>query len=291
MLKYPGVATFWIQSESFPTWLLVLDRSFVQALHLVGGSDAKTYLQAMRDQGCDLSLINRVIERIGLGKVFYSNSIWPTPQSPSDVVLISGSLEYVRKHSQLATNPTLVLCEDHIRGKVTKFGGTFRWFHLRQFWGSTSFKAFLGTNISTFQPERTELRRTIAHILDHGIRPTVRSADYKDALPVSRLLHPYALQDEVLYRSSFTSTGWGSRSLPSNELGVAFGLPSWLRRGLLVSSLPVVPIQILDGCLRGILPQITACHVLPRITLPLRAIKLGFQVYRSSCRMFGLTVL
>jgi hypothetical protein len=130
MLKCPGIATFWIQAESFPLWLLALDRSFVQAIHLIGGSDAKSYLQEMRSRGCDMSLINLVLGCIGLGKVHYFSLSCPAPQDPSDVVLISGSLEYVRLHSQLATNPTLVLCEDHICGNVTKFGGTFRWFHL-----------------------------------------------------------------------------------------------------------------------------------------------------------------
>jgi hypothetical protein len=187
MLKCPGLATFWIQAESFPLWLLALDRSFVRAIHLIGSSNAKSYLQEMGSRGCDLSLINLVLGRIGLGKVHYSNLSRPAPQDLSDVVLLSGSLEYVRRHSQLATNPTLVLCEAHIRGNVTKFGGTFRWFHLRHasFGGSTLFKAFLGTNIGTFQPERTELRRTIAHILDHGLRPITRHVDFKDAIPAS----------------------------------------------------------------------------------------------------------
>jgi hypothetical protein len=74
MLQYPGVGTFWIQAESFPLWLLALDRSFVRAIHLMGGTDTKSFLQAMLARGCDLSLINLVIGRIGLGKVHYSNS-------------------------------------------------------------------------------------------------------------------------------------------------------------------------------------------------------------------------
>jgi hypothetical protein len=101
----------------------------------------------------------------------------------------------------------------------------------------------------------------------------VRPADYTDALPVTRLLHPHSLGDEVFYRSSFSCSGWGSRALSDDELGVAVGFPSWLRRGLQLSFLPVVPIQILDGCLRGILPQITARHVLPTITLAAPAVE------------------
>jgi hypothetical protein len=224
---------------------------------------------------------------IGLGKVHYSNLTHPNPQSSSDVVLISGSFAYIRKHSQAATNPMLVLCKDHIRGKVSKFGGTFRWFHLQHasFGGSTLFKAFLGTNIGTFQPELTKLRRTIAHILDHGIRPTVRHVSFKEAIPATRLLHPSGLQNEVIYRSSFTSTGWGSRSLSVDELGMAIGFPSWLRRSLMLASFPVVPIQILDGCLRGILPQITARQTLPTITLAAPVVE-SHQTWLPSLQKF-----
>jgi hypothetical protein len=163
-----------------------------------------------------------------------------------------------------------VLCDTHIRGKVSKFGGTFRWFHLRHtnFGGPTGFKAFLGTNIETFQPELTDLRRSVAHVLDHGIWPTVRKSDFLGAIPAVRLLHPSALTTEVLYRSSFTATGWGSRSLTPDKLGVAFGFPSWFRHdGLSVSSFPLVPIQILDGCLRGVLPQVTAKQPLPKLSV------------------------
>jgi hypothetical protein len=54
--------------------------------------------------------------------------------------------------------------------------------------------------------------------------------------------------------------------LTSNELGIAFGLPSWLwHSGQQVLSFPLVPLQILDGCLQGILPLIAAAPVLPMI--------------------------
>jgi hypothetical protein len=49
-LTYPGAATFWVQAECFPLWSLALDRSYVHALYLVRGLDAKSYLQAMRDR-------------------------------------------------------------------------------------------------------------------------------------------------------------------------------------------------------------------------------------------------
>ena len=57
-LRSPGLSTFWVQSEGFPLWLLSLDWSFVQQVHLVGGSNAGTYLSNMRSRGFDLSLLN-----------------------------------------------------------------------------------------------------------------------------------------------------------------------------------------------------------------------------------------
>jgi hypothetical protein len=87
----------------------------------MGGSNVNLFLQAMRAGGCDPSLVNLNIGWIGLGRVQYSNLISPTPQGQGNVVLISGSLEYIQQHSQLATNPMLALFDDHIRGKVGNF--------------------------------------------------------------------------------------------------------------------------------------------------------------------------
>jgi hypothetical protein len=72
--------------------------------------------------------------------------------------------------------------------------------------------------------------------------------NFKEAIPASQLHHLHALQDQVIYPSSFTSTSWDSQTLSMDELGVAFGFPLWLCQGLLlVSSFPVIPIQILHG--------------------------------------------
>jgi hypothetical protein len=97
LLSYPGEANFWIQAENFPLWLLALDRSFVRTIYLMGGSNAKSFLQEMRLQNCDVTLINLVIGRIGLGKVRYSDLPRRTPQDPSDLVLVSGSIEYIQR--------------------------------------------------------------------------------------------------------------------------------------------------------------------------------------------------
>jgi hypothetical protein len=150
LLKHLGAATFWVQAEGFPLWLLALDHSFVKQVHLVGGTDAGSYLGLLREQGCDLALMNLGMGRIGLGKVKFHTHL--DSIQAGDVVLLSGSIDYIQRHSQHAVNPTIVVCADHIRGRITKFGSKFRWFHLRHssFGGSTSFKAFLGTNVENF---------------------------------------------------------------------------------------------------------------------------------------------
>ena len=268
VLQSLGLSTFWVQAETFPLWLLALDRSFVRQVHLLGAVDASSYLSLMKTRGCDLALINLALGRIGLGKIRFAALEGDFAPARDDIVLISGRIDYIRHHSTHATNPTLVICDMHIRSKFSKLGSTFRWFHLRHasFGGSTAFKALLGTNVGHFEPKRSVLRRSIAHILDHGIRPRSRSEHFVGGIPATRLLHPENLGVEILYRSSFTSTGWGSRSLNVDELGIAFGLPSWLRHpNLRFDTFPFVPIQILDGCLRGVLPLVDLHPSLPVI--------------------------
>jgi hypothetical protein len=55
--------------------------------------DAGSYLDMMQALGCDLSLINLTMGRIGLGKVHFS--MHQNSAAPDDIVLISGSLDYI----------------------------------------------------------------------------------------------------------------------------------------------------------------------------------------------------
>jgi hypothetical protein len=76
-------------------------------------------------------------------------------------------------------------------------------------------------------------------------------------------IHPDDLGRIVAYHTHYSATGWASRSLSPDEVGIAFGWPAWARQGSQLSSaLPSLPLQILDGCLKGILSSIPRDYLL-----------------------------
>jgi hypothetical protein len=153
--------------------------------------------------------------------------------------------------------------------------GPFAWSRLRHslFGGSTLFTALIGTNIPEFSPIKTPLRRNLGHVLDHTVRPRPSQKPDGAGLTMIDRLHPNLQDTEVTFQTSFTATGWGRRQLTLEEVGIAFGFPSWLRLSTSsVADFPVVPLQILDGCLRA-LPQATTRHspIVPPLPAPLLA--------------------
>jgi hypothetical protein len=127
------------------------------------------------------------------------------------------------------------------------------------FGGVTHFQAMLGTNIPDFVPVRTTLRRTLRHVLEYAIKPRWAPAPSVDSralsLGLKDRLHPSKLSSEILYHTHYSATGWGIRSLTTDEVGIAFGWPAWARKSSLTldTAFHCVPLQILDGCLKGII--------------------------------------
>lgn len=153
----------------------------------------------------------------------------------------------------------LVLCDEHIRRRNVQFHSHLRWTSLRHdtFGGVTLFWGLVGSNIPGFEPIRTTLRCTIRHVLEYSLKPKWASppgiGTAKTLSPDNRL-HPDDLLREVLYHSHYSATGWGSRSLSADKIGIAFGWPAWAQRcsSTCLATIPRVPIQVMDGCLRGI---------------------------------------
>ena len=50
---------------------------------------------------------------------------------------------------------------------------------------------------------------------------------------VGSQLNPDNFDREICYCTNFFANGWGIHKLTFNELGIAFGLPLWLRAGKL----------------------------------------------------------
>ena len=74
-----------------------------------------------------------------------------------------------------------------------------------------------------------QMQRSIGHYFDHGLRPV---AVCKDTGPDGTMyltadrLSPKALTKPVLYKSSFSHTGQGTKIMGLEELDLVFGLSS-----------------------------------------------------------------
>jgi hypothetical protein len=261
LLGTPCQVVFYLTFKAFPIWLLTLDSSMLSQVCLMGVATQDELVAKLQEQGVSGNLIRAAIANVGSHKVTYTlSNVLP----PEAVSLVSGLLPFVKNWNRRAANPTLVLCDKHVRSKQTKYGNTLRWSRLRHdtFGGVTNFQAMLGANIPGFEPSRTTLRRIIRHVLDYTLKPKWAPppllGEPSPHLSVNERLHPDDFTKSVLYHTHYLATGWGSQQLSIGEVGIAFGWPAWARKINLQlnPSFPSVPVQIMDGCLKGILDSI-----------------------------------
>jgi hypothetical protein len=250
---------FRLRFERCPIWLLALEPSVCSSVHLPEVPSANALLGLLHAGGHDPTLYNRSVGRLGVGRMHYGDK-YPAPEGI--ITLLSGSYPFLQHAaSSLTPERTLLLLDEPWRGKTTpKFsnGVTWRRFKPAQFGGSTSYPVLLGSSGFTLSPRLSILSRSIGHILDHGIRP--------DHLPLSvaaslgsqsldfytsgSLLDPRYLERPVAYETTYSSSRWGSRKLTADEIGASFGLPARLSfGGLNLHMFPIVPLQVLSGCL------------------------------------------
>jgi hypothetical protein len=266
LLEFPSSTTFVILSKGFLVWLSALDRSFVSQITLLGASNLEAFKTSMLAQGYSWSLLFAALNHVGLSWIIFSDASNPCSECASDMILISGSVAFIQHHARVSPNRILAVSTNHVRSKITKHFDTFWWFHLRHstFGGSTTFQALVGTNVKNFEPERTAIWRNVGHVLDHSNRPRPASGPDAPGILASCLLPVSSLDSDIIYQTSFTATGWGRRKLSEDELGIAFGFPLWLRLARPSSHIfPLIPVQILLGCLRSILALSPKTSVLP----------------------------
>jgi hypothetical protein len=253
---------FALYFETFPIWLLALEKSFCSSLIFLGVSSATDLKSKLEAAGPSVVLAHRAIGHLGLGRVRYSPTLIP----PSNTItLVSGSPKFLEHATvRLLGRATLFLGDCHWPAKRAPSGPARIRLSHRSFGGPTHFVALFGCQDIPCRPLGTALRRSVGHVLDFGIRPdAVEFGIRPDAvipgastphLDVDGILHPLELDRPILHPTSFYSSGWGTRALTADELGIAFGFPAWLRSGgLTVTMFPCVPLQIMDACIRQVL--------------------------------------
>jgi hypothetical protein len=179
------------------------------------------------------------------------------------VLLVSGSMEFLKRtREQWPRHRGLFLLDQPSRSKI-KSDASMKWARLRHqtFGGATSFVLLLGTLNLALQPYRTTLTRTVGHVLDHGIQPKTLPTGCKseESIGVDGRVNLRSIKQPIVYRLAYSPTGWGTGTLTPDELGIAFGLPSWLRTdNLSAFHFPFVPVQIMDGCLKALCATATS---------------------------------
>jgi hypothetical protein len=243
---------FSLVSENMHVWLLAMEKDYCMLIHVAGHSSPGNLLKAMRENNIDPHLVNIAVARLRLGRVRY---LGMEPPPHKMVLFVSGSLDFLKRtQEKWPSHRGLFLLDQPSRSKIKSYV-SMKWSRLRHqtFGGATNYMALLGTMNLALQPQCTTLTRTVGHVLDHGIWPQTLSTGYnlEEALGVANRINPGHFDQLVAYCLAFSRTGWGLQQLTPDELGMAFGLPSWLRTNdLLATHFLFVPVQIMDGCLK-----------------------------------------
>ena len=270
---------FQLSFERSPVWLLALEPSMCSAVYFTDVRSPHALLAMLHEQGCDPTLFNRSVGRLGLGRVHFGKA----PSDAQVTNLVSGLYPFLQQ--AVSTPPpgrTLFLLDEPWRGKTTPSPSSrvsWRRFKPTQFGGSTSYPVLIGWSGLELAPRGSTLGRTIGHVLDHSVRPefldvsVAASLGGSDFYVSESLLDPCHLDRPVAYQTAYSSSRWGSRRLTPEELGIAFGLPARLSLGGLEPSMfPFVPLQVLVGCL-DLLCQSTSLVLQPLSTPAQRSLE------------------
>jgi hypothetical protein len=233
-----------------------MQRTFCSKLYILGWPMAAALKHHLEASGASVRLAHRAFAHLGLGRVIYHATL----QAPvGAVVLVSGDLSFLDQASlRFAEHETLFLLSWHWKGKCSCNGPAKRRLTHLAFGGPTHFVALFGSQGVHAHPLETDLRRSVGHVFDYGLRPepvvSIDPLDHPGTISLDSVLHPADLGRDVLHPTAFYASGWGIRALTADELGIAFGFPGWLRAGgLTVADFPIVPVQTMDACLRSVL--------------------------------------
>jgi hypothetical protein len=230
-----------------------MERSFCSRLYIFGvrsASALKVRLEAIR---VPVVLAHRAIVHLGLDQVTYVKEVAP----PRDMItLVSGSPSFLAQAAQkLQDHAALFLvCSHRASKRSPPRPAKIRLTHC-SFGGPTHFVALFGCHNIPCHLLETALCRTVGHIFDFGVRPEpVEWLSDSTELTIDDILHPSHLLCPILHWTLFYWSGWGSRSLSLDELGITFGFPTWLWSGGLTAEMfPCVPLQIMDACIWEVL--------------------------------------
>jgi hypothetical protein len=165
------------------------------------------------------------------------------------VSVFSGSVTYINSsvpaEINLPRGLALGVVDHHFHGRLrngrpsglsaTTVHPCLTWTRLRhEVVGGTTHYVALFCSSTRFSPAVTNLRRTLGHIVDYGIRPQcsdITNDRHAKALTLTDRLYLEQLSQMIVYPTHFCCKGFGYQSLTSIELAHAYGLPVLSRVG------------------------------------------------------------
>jgi hypothetical protein len=117
-----------LRFEGFPIWLLSLEPTLLSQVVIKNTVNQEELLQSMQTQGFSMELVLAALRNVGLGRVTYSVK---DTLPESSLLLVSGSISFVTNWNKKVPSPMLVLCNEHVHNRRTRYGSTLRWTRLR----------------------------------------------------------------------------------------------------------------------------------------------------------------
>jgi hypothetical protein len=238
MINLKTTFEYYLSFCGFPLWILGLESDNVKRLVICKCTNFNSLVaEVHRECGEKLAaLAQYLFRRIGVHKLKFQPQGPNRPHSDSvpAVHLISGSMQFLsdRLHSATTGLPTLALLYRHFSSRLhngvpsgiaTPGLAHVTWSRIRHVavGGATTFCALLGSVCCECQPKLSILRRDIRSVVDFQVRPLPckhpDSGSGADTTPTSNQLSDKLqvgyYDRPVIYPTSFSATGWGSRSL------------------------------------------------------------------------------
>ena len=230
--------------DDVPWWLLAIDLTYVESITLFDFLDFSTLENILSTR--PLGDIFLEVFKFFKSKLLFSPSFQTAANS---LILISGSIHFLESHR---------IFEEHtiknwlfISTKIKKYrhvpvsGHQFFRLSHKHHGGATDIEVLYSSSLPSFVCANSPLRRSVGDFIDFSIRPKPDKSDVRFVSHTS-LIPARALSSPMLIPTSFTSTGFGLRTLNANELGHIFGLPSQLHSLFQPHHFPIVPVQILN---------------------------------------------
>lgn len=213
---------FVIVKEGEPLWMWSLKSLHVRKLFILKKATIG-FLDSFKSKFSDK------LKLIGSGNITFVSFACLSEVPRSCTLVASGSLFFLY-HSAMVTNltETFVVNNTWRRRSLPKSKNGLQWIraYAPQFGCPVAFTLILGSHGDPGALPQTDLRRSIRHFLDYGVKPKCFRGQVDESVMYTEglLVNPLHIFKEVVYPTHFSSTGWGICQLTPTELMDCFGV-------------------------------------------------------------------